>query len=336
MTLTPLQHASAGSRRREAAGQGEVVLRRGFSLVELLVVMTIILVLLGLLGAAVSSARSSVRSSATRQLIDKLDLLLQQQLATYDSKAVNVRVTPSGISKNAYRAWYIRRNLITGDLPDRWSDVKYMYETSDLFGAPSHPDGLQFPKSRLSGSQRNYLATWHALVQAGRDAGVQTNNSSAECLFMIVTQGGIADCLDCGDLRSAQVGDEDGDGMLEFWDDWKNPIGFLLWAPAVEIPPRSAVKFFDGSRALDGSPWSGSPRPTLGMRPLIYSPGSDEKSGYDRGNEAVTLSLSSGVLSPFMVLGTDCTSMGTAGGPTLGEAEYTLDNVTNFDAEATQ
>lgn len=328
MTLTLLQHASAGSRRREAAGQGGLVLRRGFSLVELLVVMTIILALMGLVGVAVSAARSNVKASGTRQLIEKLDLLLKQQLATYDSKAVNTAAAPADM-KNAYRAWSIRRNLISGDLPDRWSDVEYMYQTTDLYGSPTHPDGNQFPKGRLTGSQRNYLAIWRELVLMGRSAAVAQDNASAECLFMIVTQGGIADCLDCGDLRSAQVGDQDGDGMLEFWDDWKNPIRFILWAPAVQIPAGSGVRFFSGQRSLD-LPWTGNPRPTLGMRPLIYSPGSDGKGGYDRSNEAVTLSLGS---SPR--LGADCgSSQGTAGAPVIDEAQYTLDNITNFDAEA--
>ena len=328
MNLTPLQHASAGNRRREAAGQGEVVLRRGFSLVELLVVITIILALMGLVGAAVSAARSNVKASGTRQLIEKLDLLLKQQLATYDSKAVNTAPAPAGM-KNAYRAWSIRRNLISGDLPDRWSNVEYMYQTTDLFGVPiTHPDGLQFPKGRLTGSQRNYLAIWRDLVLSGRSEAVAGKNASAECLFMIVTQGGIADCLDCGELRSAQVGDQDGDGMLEFWDDWKNPILFILWAPGLKLPSGSAVMFFDGPRALD-APWSGSPRPTLGMRPLIYSPGPDEKSGYDRSNEAVTLSLGSGPV------GAQCgSSQGSAGSPIQGEVQFTLDNITNFDAEA--
>ena len=86
--------------------------------------------------------------------------------------------------------------------------------------------------------------------------------------------------------------------------------------------------FFDGPRALD-APWSGSPRPTLGMRPLIYSPGPDEKSGYDRSNEAVTLSLGSGPV------GAECgSSQGSAGSPIPDEVQYTLDNITNFDAEA--
>ena len=327
MTLAPLQHASAGSHRREAAGRWESALRRGFSLAELLVVITIILALMGLVGVAVSAARSNVKASGTRQLIEKLDLLLKQQLATYDSKAVNTAPAPAG-KKNAYRAWSIRRNLISGDLPDRWSNVEYMYQTTDLFGPPTHADGLQFPKGRLTGSQRNYLAIWRDLVLSGRSAAVAGQNASAECLFMIVTQGGIADCLDCGDLRSAQVGDQDGDGMLEFWDDWKNPIRFLLWAPGLKLPSGSADTFFGGARALD-APWSGSPRPTLGMRPLIYSPGPDEKSGYDRSNEAVTLSLGS---SP---VGAECgSSQGSAGSPIQGEVQYTLDNITNFDAEA--
>jgi prepilin-type N-terminal cleavage/methylation domain-containing protein len=47
--------------------------RQGFSLVELLVVITIMLVLMGLAGAALSNARNSQKRQETQGLIAKLD-----------------------------------------------------------------------------------------------------------------------------------------------------------------------------------------------------------------------------------------------------------------------
>jgi prepilin-type N-terminal cleavage/methylation domain-containing protein len=295
--------------------------RRGFTLVELLVAISIILVMATLAGSAYSGARLTAKVSTTRTLIEQLNSVLVGHLSAYDSVPVDVSNPPGGMSPAAYRAWYIRRDLITGDMPDRWTDVEYM--ASAAWTPRSAP-------------QRTYVGIWQSLTAAQRTQ-VPQFNGSAECLFMVVMRGGIGDCLDCGPLRNAQVGDQDGDGMPEFWDSWGNPIGYLLWAPALELPPESGKRFFTGARSLDADPFatSGSIRPTLGMRPLIYSTGPDGRSGLERNAEAVTLGMGTGPV------GRDCGNPlgagGTAGGPSLDSgnlAQYRNDNVTNLDLEA--
>jgi prepilin-type N-terminal cleavage/methylation domain-containing protein len=320
--------------------------RRGFTLTELLVVVSIIMVLMTLVGAAVSGARTSGKANATRVTIAKLDTILTAQLTTYDSKSVPFANCPSGTSTNAYRAWFIRRNMINGDMPDRWPDVKYMAINPSQFTSPA---------------QRTYINIWNSLSSAQQaDDGVPKNNGSAECLFMIVMRGGIADCLDCGALRTSDVGDEDLDGMPEFWDAWGNPISYLLWAPAVESPPGSGARFFSGPRALDPTPFasSGPIRVTLGMKPLIYSPGPDGKSGLDRhstSNGTTKLDISNLAFGNSPLVGWNCgnhtittpidsnsSEFSSSGGkdtlpiPSSDTIDYRGDNITNFDAEAKQ
>ena len=306
---------SRGARLRRAnRGVALQPSRPAFTLTELLVVVAIILGLMTLLGSAVSAARTGAKVSSTRATIDKLNTILASQLATYDSRPVDLLGCPTGTSKNAYRAWFIRRNMITGDMPDRWTDVQYM---------AANPAQFQ------SSAQRAYISIWNSLT-ATQQTAVPTNNASAECLFMVVMRGGIAGCLDCGSLRTSQIGDQDGDGMPEFWDDWGNPIGYLLWAPALELPPGSGARFFSGSRALD-TPWTGTNRPTLGMRPVIYSAGPDGINGYDRQGEAATL-----FAGTTPVIGADCGSSQTTAGGQAGSTDNRGDNITNLDAEAKQ
>jgi prepilin-type N-terminal cleavage/methylation domain-containing protein len=295
----------------------------GFTLIELLVATAIIAMLLALVGAAVSAARSNQKVDNTRRLIAKLDAILSEQLSRYDSMSVDVSAAPSAETRGAYRSWFIRRNLISGDLPDRWSDVAYL--GSGAGGFPRTPH------------QKTYAAIWNTL-SAGDRTQVAESYAGAECLFMIVMMGGIADCLDCGDLKTAEIGDVDGDGFNEFLDDWGNPIGFILWPCGVELPAGSGEKFFANSRVLD-PPFNGYPRPSLGMKPLIYSAGPDGEYGFDRRSEACTLSAESGG-SPVFGPGRDCGDHSSqafmaAGGLNLVDGgDVRGDNITNLDEEA--
>ncbi|MEX0671563.1 MAG: prepilin-type N-terminal cleavage/methylation domain-containing protein, partial [Pirellulales bacterium] len=296
----------------------------GFTLVELLVVLAIMMVLMGLMASAVSAARGSQNKQATQMLIAKLDTIIQQQFATYASRNVLLSgSTPTGFpSKAAYRSWYIRRNLITGDLPDRWTDVAAVASGTTV-AATITGTTTYLP---LTGPQRSYASMYKSGTAPPSD-----QYAGAECLFMTVMQGGFTNCLDCGELKTSDRGDKDTDGAFEFWDAWGNPIGFILWPAGLELPAGTGTKFFSASRSLE-NPFVGSPSPALGMRPLIYSAGPDGEYGFNRDNERPTLTSGS---TP---VGRDCgnwttTNTGSSAGAVDG-IDYRDDNITNFDAEA--
>jgi len=305
----------------------------GFSLVELLVVIMIILVLMALTGAAISGSRANQKRQSTLGLIMKIDAIVGPHFASYASRVVPPGVSaPTGMTPAIHRSWYVRRHMINGDLPDRWVDVKFMYDNSDLFAAVANP---QFPKDRLSPAQRSYLATWHSMTKKPTDAF-----QGAECLFMIIMQGGIGSCLDCNELQDAVKGDKDNDGAFEFWDSWGNPIAFLLWAPALELPANSGLNFFSGRRALEipgvttgsGPPPAASPSPGLGMRPLIYSAGPDGEYGLE--TQAAASHLGAGSNPPGRDCGNWQASPAAVCGTRVGATDRRGDNVTNFDPEA--
>jgi prepilin-type N-terminal cleavage/methylation domain-containing protein len=306
--------------------------RRGFTLTELLVAVAIILVLMGILGAAVSAARSSAKINATRATIDKLNTILMAQLATYDGVSVPIPATlPAGFSTTAeYRSWYIRRNLISGDMPDRWGDLRTMATgTTVAAGTDTFP---------ITNIQRANVAVFRS-----GSATLTDSFAGAECLFMIVMRSGMADCLDCGALRTSDIGDQDtnasgavvGDGMPEFLDAWGRPIGFILWPAGVQLPPGSGADFFSGSRTPQSAfPGVAGPSPsaTLGIRPLIFSAGPDGVYSINVGVTAI----------PSQILtGTACgnsadSSVKQLGSLLLEPGDGRADNITNFDAEAKQ
>ena len=335
MRTPSLTAAAAANRLRWRHGE-HMRATRGFSLTELLVAIAIIALLMGLVGAAVSAARANQKSENTRRFISKIDAILSEQMARYDSMSdaavdIDYSNAPSAVTRGAYRAWFIRRNWIASDLPDRWSDVQFMAQED----AKPASDTTKSWEPR-SASQRTYISIWNSSSPKPSAA-----YAGAECLFMIVMMGGIADCLDCGELKTAAVGDRDGDGFNEFHDEWGNPIGFILWPCGLELPAGSGNSFFSGNRALDANPFAGFPRPTLGMRPLIYSPGPDEEYGFDRRDEVSTLAAPTGN-NPLFGVCTDCgnyvsdTFANTGGKSLVNGVDVRSDNVTNLDVEARQ
>jgi prepilin-type N-terminal cleavage/methylation domain-containing protein len=210
--------------------------RPAFTLVELLVVVSIILILMGMIGSAVSAARTSQKNQATQALIAKIDGVIQQHYSSFAS-----RVVP-GATSAADRAAKLR-TLASAEMPDNWGLV----------------GGTATPPQAAYASVRTSIPT----ITTG-------TYGDAECLFMIVMQGGVADCLDCEALGTSQKGDLDTDGAPEFLDAWGQPIRYVLWPSALKLPP-SWTTFFSSSAPFSAGTPAVAPGGT--MRPLIYSGG---------------------------------------------------------------
>ena len=271
--------------------------RRAFTLVELLVVVSIILVLMGLMASAVSAARGSQKKQATQALIAKLDVIIQQQYATYASRNI------PGATTSAARGVGLRK-MATGDLPDSWADVAYMASNTSQF---------------TSAPQRAYVALYNAAVAA--DKKPSSAYSDAECLFMIVMQGGIANCLDCGELKTIEKGDTDSDGFFEFLDAWGQPLRYVLWPAGLELPPGSG-KFFSTNLPISSAAAGRT------MRPLIFSGGVDQtNSTAVNGGSNLQLGVKCG--DP-----TDPTVSTFGGKEASAGGDFRADNITNLDAEA--
>jgi len=267
--------------------------RRAFGLVELLVVISIILVLMALTGAALSGARSAGARQKTLATISAIDEVLARHFVDGESSRA------ASNSSSSSRGAAIRRRL-TADMPDSWEEVKHMQD---------HPQEFQTAR------HRSYIATFDSVKPT-------PEYSDAECLFMIVTQGGLADCLTCSAIDGIPVDDLDNDGAPEFLDAWGEPIRYVLWPGGFELPV--GTKFFSQIPPFDGTPPTGGTGGTL--RPLIFSGGSSKKASTEIHGGS------------YLALGSQCgdpteETIARLGGLPEGSEDNRRDNLTNFDRE---
>jgi prepilin-type N-terminal cleavage/methylation domain-containing protein len=235
------------------------LLRRGLTIVELLVTILIISILAGLILGVASVAGETARAAHTRNIITRLHTLLMEHYDTYKTRRVSVRpAVVNSINQNlapgqrgqalALARLYALRELIMMEVPDRWSDVI-------LAGVPKSPKGLmdaRYPfyqdskgSSQTTGRSsladvyfRRYIsmtnpAYINPVTEEPNTGDDITEFQGAECLYMIITLA-TADGEARSQFHEGDIGDVDGDGAPEFLDGWGRPINFLRWAPGFD------------------------------------------------------------------------------------------------------
>lgn len=238
-------------------------MRRGVTLVELLVTIMIISILAAAILGVAAVAGETARESKTRTIISRIHTLLLPQYNSYTTRRVKLRpevqaaishpelaattefrfefttnpaqqatAAQRGLLKAKARLFALREMMMT-EMPDRWSDVLL----NEFGGTALYPRYLDTSNTSNGRSElaNLYLRTYQRLLTSENKLTGQRNalddilaNESAECLYLIVMNA-------CGDGESrtlfpaSSVGDTDGDGASEFLDGWGQPIEFVRW-----------------------------------------------------------------------------------------------------------
>lgn len=278
-------------------------MRRAFTLTELMIVIAIMAILAGLGFSAMASATNMAREHRTQSMIDKIDMLIMERYEGYRTRTAPVKIPARDVNNNFIPPRAIAiirlnaiRDLMRVELPDRVSDVvdlpanlsaafptiqpplyiaKVQGANNTVQPIPiSLQESYRRRASRMAGP--NWMTTW------------TTENQGSECLYLILSSMRDGDKSSLDYFDATEIGDTDGDGMLEILDGWGRPIEFLRWAPgyvSTAAIPLDTTQIADRVAAPDpfdpvhiDPRWqSGTSAAPYQLYPLIVSGGLDKQ-----------------------------------------------------------
>ncbi|MGA2031100.1 MAG: type II secretion system protein [Thermoguttaceae bacterium] len=185
--------------------------RRGFTLVEILVVMVIIAMLAAMTLGALQLTRDNARRAGTKATIAKINSIIQRKYESYLTRRVPMPALPATMTRQAVLQARLNAlyDLMRMEMPDSQSDITSGPVQFSGWGGIARPALSQAYLSKYSSHAPN------------------TNFLPAKCLYLIV----MSDPEAREQFTASEYGDYTGDGWPVFLDGWKNPIMWIRWAP---------------------------------------------------------------------------------------------------------
>jgi prepilin-type N-terminal cleavage/methylation domain-containing protein len=236
--------------------------QRGFTLIEILIVLAIVSALMAGLGVTLANYLTMAREAQTTATLRKIDGLLierQQALTRYfDSRDFRRRVdviherlkkgNPSagvpqllGLAPDFVEV-IGRKEMLRESLPQRFAEMVDTRQPPSPgnpkgLGADGIPDAIQFDEVYKAAVTWNSVPT-PIVPSSSTPVNHTPVTESAELLYFALTrleQFGIpATATD--DFQATEVADTDNDGLPEFVDGWGNPLRFYRWPTRLVKP----------------------------------------------------------------------------------------------------
>lgn len=284
--------------------------RAAFTLVELLVVITIIGMLAGMSLGAVYAARQAARKAKTQATIAKLDRIVQARYEEFASRRVpfshTVRSTPGNLPlPNNVRIRFFAearlraiRQLQQWEMPDKSEDLANPADSGTAFNLADIDDPWAFTYSnggetwtvimtRSAIARRMFRRCAAQLPTSTSPTPTEENAANAELFYLWVTSG---DREAIEEFQPNEIGDTDEDGYPEFIDGWGEPIRFIRW-PTCFVGESQIMSAIDddadpltppvGDPVNDHDPFDTRRIDPAAFRlvPLVFSKGPDKMPG---------------------------------------------------------
>lgn len=246
MAIMDAEHSMTG---RSTAVAGRRLWRYGFTLVEILIVISIIALLMTMMAAVVGSSLKTARTAATSALIQKLDNLLDERTKGFDRAtktddfkrivAARKQVLESGgifgVSPDVLGA-VATKDFFRLNFPQRYQDFSPALTASGpLAGVPTRiltepaliPEDVNVNGVLDSGEDANGNGVLDGYIHFKH----KPETESSALLYFTLTRMQVFGVPPVGDSEfgTSEVRDTDGDGLLEFVDAWGRPLRFYRW-----------------------------------------------------------------------------------------------------------
>lgn len=228
-------------------------LRQGFTLLEMVIVITIILILISLTTVVFAAAMGVARQRSTEATIMKIHGLIQQRIEALNRALDRTNLTPA---KNK-----LKKDLgVTSALNDKAYEIltrKQIYQN-------------RFPQSFYE--LRDIASITSTANFTFSTPNHKKETESAALLYWILTRSEVYGIppVDESEFTSREVKDTDNDGLLEFVDGWGHPLRFYRWPTnlfrpgdgstvAAGVSATSPITFAPIDRTFASKVWSGLP-----------------------------------------------------------------------------
>lgn len=224
---------------------------RGFTLTELLLAIMVVGILASLTMVVTSQAIYSAKVSKTKSTIAKLDVVISEMYENFETRRLPVR----GLSSyprfaHASRLWLLR-DMMRMEMPNNWDEVVqpsigFQFRANGVNSGNPVPSGsyvyLYYDDNNAvpvrSPLQQMYYNVYDAAIQRLVGDGetltdaqaIVREHESAKCLYLIVTLGN-PESREA--FHDSEIATDPNDGLSFFIDGWRQPIGFLRWAPGL-------------------------------------------------------------------------------------------------------
>lgn len=299
--------------------------RRGFTLVELLVVIALIAFLIAITVTAYGNYVQSTRVKASRTTVTKVASILDDRLRAFNIAFEPGRQNQFSADINNYVAngldlelarIIVRKEKLKQFFPQRFAELDATQVANDGFTLPGTSNS-------------------------------DDETESAEVLYYMLVHGDVLGAAPVADdeFLGSEVADTDKDGWLEFVDSWGNPIRFYRWPTRLVRGDDDMIEDVDVDRVsllihdLSNDVLARDPHDPLGLFSAYYSSSGLSESDVHTPDTYYTLLVVSagpdGELGLYEPQAVSASQLGLLaqplpGAPTSDPLNSTLnDNVTN-------